>query len=160
VTRPSAPAALDSFDLGAIDQVSYVVRDLDASLPVYRALFGSFEVRETPPGVAWFRGREGTVRFKLAFGECGGLEIELVEPLEGSSPHVEHLARHGEGLQHLRFPTADLDAKRAEMESAGFVPVFAGAPSPAVKYVYLEYPEVLGSSMLELIQVNNTPEEH
>ena len=53
----------------------------------------------------------------------------------------------------------DLDAKRAAMEAAGLVPVFAGAPSPVVKHAHLEYPEVLGTSMLELIQVNNTPEE-
>ena len=34
--------------LGPVDQVSYVVADLERSLPRYEALYGPFEVGETP----------------------------------------------------------------------------------------------------------------
>jgi methylmalonyl-CoA/ethylmalonyl-CoA epimerase len=146
-------SALESFELGPMDQVSYVVRNIDDALPLYRALFGPFGAVVSSGGLATtFRGHAATPTLKLAFGNCGGIEIELVEPVDGESPHAEHLARHGEGLQHVRFAVDDLDAKQAEMEAAGFVPVFTGAPSPTVKFAYLEHPGLSGYSMIELIQ--------
>ena len=37
--------------------------------------------------------------------KMGSLEIELIQPLEGQSPHKEFLDSKGEGIHHIAFLT-------------------------------------------------------
>ncbi|MCH2184453.1 hypothetical protein MK280_01120, partial [Myxococcota bacterium] len=55
-----------ALDLGPIDQVGYVVHDLDASLPLYEALFGPFEIMDAPLDGVLFRGEEISCHLKIA----------------------------------------------------------------------------------------------
>ncbi len=147
----SNQSVAEEFGLGPIDQVSFVVRDLAAALPAYEALFGAFEVRPAHLETYTYRGRPaGPASLKLAFGRSGDLEIELVEVVSGEFPQVEHLQRHGEGLQHVRYKVEDLDAAQARMVGAGFTPVIEGR-SDAVRFSYLEHPDKLGHTMIELL---------
>ena len=41
------------------------------------------------------------------------MEIELIEVLEGETPHSEHLRDHGEGPQHIRFRIDGIEEKIA-----------------------------------------------
>jgi hypothetical protein len=91
------------------------------------------------------------VTLNLAFGKSGPLEVELVQVVEGESPSADHLAAHGEGLHHVRFPVPDLRATQAAMERENFVTTFEGG-SGGVLFAYLEPPE-LGTTFLELIQM-------
>jgi catechol 2,3-dioxygenase-like lactoylglutathione lyase family enzyme len=141
------------FGLGPVDQVSYVVADLDAALARYEALFGEFQVGEVALSDCVMRGRRADCRLKLAVNNEGPLEIELIQVLEGDTPHSEHLREHGEGLHHVRFRVADVDAKLAELEVEGFAPVFYKRFGPGVAFAYLEAPEALGSSVLELLEM-------
>jgi catechol 2,3-dioxygenase-like lactoylglutathione lyase family enzyme len=153
MTGTQAPAAdaLGSLGLGRIDQVSFVVRDLDASLPTYAALFGPFTVRMAGPSTMSLRGKPVSPTLRLAFAHQGDLEIELVEVVEGESPHAEHLATHGEGIHHVRYRVDDLARARAAMETAGFVVTFEGV-TPRARFAYLERPDVLGYTNVELLE--------
>ena len=85
------------FDLGPIDQVGYVVADLDKALPRFEALFGPFRrMDSTTPGTT-FRGRRSDVSLRMAFGRSGDIEIELIQPVsgEGSPPGVPRPRRRG-----------------------------------------------------------------
>jgi catechol 2,3-dioxygenase-like lactoylglutathione lyase family enzyme len=143
------------FDLGPMDQVAFVVRDMDAALPTYRALFGDFDVNVvalTPEEVR-YRGSPANATIAVALGSSGPLQIELIQPLDGDGPFGEHLRAHGEGLHHVRFPVADMATKMAELVSAGWTPVLEGHRRTGTHFVYLEAPELLGHALVELIQL-------
>jgi len=146
-------AISQAFDLGPIDQIGYVVRDVDEALPAYEAIFGPFDVGESPLPGCTIRGQEADCRLKLAVNRTGPVEIELIEVLEGETPHSEHLRAHGEGPHHVRFQVADLDAKLEAMEAAGFETVFYKRFGPTVAFAYVETPEALGRSVIELLQL-------
>ncbi len=141
------------FELGPIDQVAYVVEDLETSLPRYEALYGPFRVAESPLTECEYRGRQVDCHLRLATNQEGPLEIELIEVVEGDAPHREHLDAHGEGLHHVRFRVDDLDAKLAALEGAGFTTIFRKRFGPTVAFAYVEAPADAGRSVIELLQL-------
>ena len=151
----SDPAtALSGLGLGSPDQVSFAVADVPGAVSALRPLFGEFEIRESvlEPGSVMYRDREGAARLRLGICQAGAVEIELVEVLEGDWPTVEHIERHGPGLHHIRFLVDDLDAKSSRMQAAGFREVLRGVSPRGSRFAYLEAPEVLGRTMVELLQ--------
>lgn len=145
-------AFADRFELGPIDQVAYVVHDLDAALPAYEALFGPFEIMDAPLEGCRFRDREVACRMKIAFNRAHPVEIELIQVLEGETPHTEHLERHGEGLHHVRFVVDDLEDRCRALEAAGYATVFSKRFGPGLAFAYVETPPVLGASVIELFE--------
>jgi methylmalonyl-CoA/ethylmalonyl-CoA epimerase len=139
-------------DLGPIDQVGYVVHDLDASLPAYEALFGPFEIMDAPMEDCTFRGEQIACRLRIAMNRSGPIEIELIEVIEGETPHTEHLRRCGEGPHHVRFIVDDLDAKLVVLEAAGYRNVFQKRFGPGLAFAYVETPKALGPSLIELFE--------
>jgi methylmalonyl-CoA/ethylmalonyl-CoA epimerase len=134
-----------------------VVKDMEKAIKYFKALgVGPF-----PP----FLGGEGmsftgkTVHGKpvdydmdlrLARSELGGLEIELIQPLEGRSVYTEFLEEKGEGLHHLAFMVEDVDAEIADLEKTGFKVIQTGA-MPNTKWAYLDTDEPSGM-VIELCQ--------
>jgi len=139
--------------LGPIDQVSYVVDDMAASLPQYEAIYGLFEVGEAPMDNCAIRGSNTDCKLKVAVNRSGPVEVELIEVLEGDTPHSEHLRQHGEGLHHVRFRVSSLDEKLAELKEAGFDVVFEKRFGPSVAFAYLETPAAIGRSLIELLEM-------
>lgn len=148
-----------TLDLGPIDQVAYVVADLDAALPRYEALYGPFRVAEAPLRDCTIRGRTADCTLKLAVNSEGPVEIELIQVLEGETPHSEHLAAHGEGLHHVRFRVQGLEAKLEELAAAGYETVFYKRFGPGAAFAYLETPKPLGPSLIELLELPPGPTE-
>lgn len=140
--------------LGPIDQVAYVVADLERALPRYEALFGPFEVGTSPLPGCTIRGREADCVLRLAVNRSGPVEIELIQVLEGDTPHAEHLRAHGEGLHHVRFRVERLEPKLAELEAAGYRTVLRKRFGPTVAFAYVETPAELGSSLIELLELD------
>ena len=141
----------DRYGLGPIDQISFAVADVEEAATRYSAIFGPFEVVAVPKMDITWRGEPSTVTFKLGFGRSGGLEIELVQVVDGDSPAREHLENHGEGFNHVRFPVASLKEVRSAMEREGWVTIFSGG-SGVLSFAFLEPPSTLRSSIVELIQ--------
>ena len=65
----------DRFELGGVDQIGYVVADLETSMPHYEALFGPFQVYEAKLDGALFRGKEIDCKLKIATNNEGPIEI-------------------------------------------------------------------------------------
>lgn len=139
--------------LGPIDQVGYVVSDLEVSLPRYEALFGPFRVSEAELTGCDMRGESIDCRLKLAVQDSGPIEVELIQVLEGETPHSEHLRAHGEGPHHVRFRVDALDPMLASLGNAGFSCIFFKRFGPTVAFAYLEAPTELGSSVIELLEM-------
>ena len=147
------PTDFGRLGLGAIDQVAFVVKSLEESLPRYEAIFGPFESGEsriddyaTPDG-------EASCTLKLAVNRAAPIEVELIEVADGSTPHSEHLAKHGEGLHHVRFRVDSVDDTIAKLEGEGFRSVFRKRYGPTVAFAYLETPSDIGSWLVELLEM-------
>jgi methylmalonyl-CoA/ethylmalonyl-CoA epimerase len=138
--------------LGAIDQVAYVVEDLARALPHYEALYGPFQVSESPLSDVQCGDDTIDCVLKIAVNRSSPVEIELIQVLEGETPHAQHLREHGEGLHHVRFRVSGLEARLAALEQSGFRTTlfkrFEGAGN--VAFAYTQSPAGHTIELLEL----------
>ncbi len=143
----------ESLGLGPIDQVAYVVESLEASLPGYEAIFGPFQTMDSTLDDCTIRGKKSRCRLKLAMNGSSPVEIELIEVVEGETPHSEHLRQHGEGLHHIRFRVDTLEPKLEELNARGFDTLMYMRFSPEIAFAYLEPPAEVGGSVIELLEM-------
>ena len=148
-----ASDAAARFDLGEIDQVGYVVSDLEKAVPRFEALFGECTRMDSDTPGTTFRGKPSDVKLKLAFFRSGPLEIELIQPVSGAGPHQEFLDAGGEGAHHVRFRVSDLDAKLPELNAAGYETVWYHRFTPEIAWAYLQSPKSEGGGVFELLQM-------
>ncbi len=152
-TTGSLPTDLRELGLGPIDQVAYIVEDMDRAVPRYEALFGPFTVSEqTLPGCT-VRGETVDLKMKMAVSGASPVEIELIQPVAGESPWSEHLAAHGEGLHHVRFRLQGIDAKLDELTARGFETLLYKRFGPEVAFAYVETPAAFGGHIIELLEL-------
>jgi methylmalonyl-CoA/ethylmalonyl-CoA epimerase len=162
VTRPKgAPVTR----VGPIAHIGLVVKDCDKTAELYSQLFGiEFTIDDYDMSKGKFFNVDGQptkARFRAAFGQAGPVAIELVEVLEGETPHTRFLGQHGEGLQHLCFYVDDMQDTMARLGQAGLRPildyefetVYDGKRS-RIQEVYLSTNEVLGGTTIQLLQVD------
>jgi catechol 2,3-dioxygenase-like lactoylglutathione lyase family enzyme len=139
--------------LGPIEQVAYVVKDMDSATRRYAALFGPFVVSDQKLEGCSYRGRNADISLKMAVNNSSPVEIELLQPVEGSSPLSEHLETHGEGLHHVRFRVQRIDEKLDELRKRGFEPVLYKRFGPEVAFAYVETPPEFGGHVIELLEM-------
>jgi catechol 2,3-dioxygenase-like lactoylglutathione lyase family enzyme len=137
--------------LPPIDQVGYVVRDLEATLARYEPLFGPFTRMDSALTGPLYRGVPTDVHLRLAFGSAGSVEIEFIEVVSGASPHSEFLATGREGIHHVRYRVPDCDASIAALRGEGFEPIWYHDMGFA-KFAYLEHATRDGV-LIELLQM-------
>ncbi len=153
MSQDASPSAAE-LGLPPIDQVAWIVRDLDRALETFEPIFGAFTRMESALEGCDYRGRKADVSMRIAFGRSGPLEIELIEPVSGESPHFELLERYGEGVHHVRFRVDDLDPPREKLEALGFEVIWAHAmPAIATRWAYLEAPPERGGALIELLEM-------
>ena len=124
--------------LGKVNQVGFVVRDLDKAIAHYEPLFGPFQTMDAPDMEWDYRGRPETSSLRIAFGNSGDVEIELIEWVSGETPHKEFLEAGHEGMHHLRFIVEDLDAKLEDVKAAGYTPIWTKRFGEGLAAAYLE----------------------
>ena len=125
-------------ELPKLDQVGFVVRDLEAAMALYEPMFGPFSTMDPGPMTYDYRGKEEECNMRLAFGKSGDVEIELIEWVEGGCPHKEFLDAGHEGMHHMRFRIDDLDAKVAEAEKIGWRAIWTKRYGEGLAVAYLE----------------------
>ncbi len=144
--------------LPPVDQVAWIVHDLDRALETFAPMFGPFDVMEQTLTGTLYRGRPSDVSLRMAFGRSGPLEIELIEPVSGEGPHREMLDKHGEGVHHVRFRVIDLDQPVKRLEALGFRSVWSHEmPEVGARWAYLEAPEGSGGALVELVEFAEAP---
>jgi len=101
-----------------IHHINFIVRDLDAAIERYRALFGApISAPETLP-------QRGV---KLARFRLSGIWLVLVQPLDPSGQPAQYLEKHGEGF-FLMSCQVDNVLKAAEQASAHGINVLDSEP--------------------------------
>lgn len=120
------------FQVTAVNQVGFVVKDLDTAMAAYwRVGVGPWRVYTYGAPLVkdiTYRGKPGNWRFLIALAGLGaGFSLELIQPLSGESIYSEFLEKHGEGgIQHLGIVVDDLDRVVAEAQRAGYTVIQSG----------------------------------
>ena len=150
--------------LGKISHVGIVVEDAVKAAAFWERVFGvgpfSIDTYELDESTHFrFKGKPARARMKAAIAYSGDVFIELVEVLEGESPHTEFMREHGEGLQHVAFSVRDIDQVVAELEPEGMKPILdyrfvteQGGKRVQVQEVYLNSAEFAGGTTIQLIE--------
>ena len=133
-----------------IDQVGFVVREVDQAVASYAPAFGAFKVADAELREVDYRGRQVDCRLRIATARSGPVEIELIELVEGDAIYREFLEQGREGPHHVRFSIDDLDASVAAAGKVGLHPVFGKRFSPTVAFVYLE---ATAGMLFELLEI-------
>ena len=127
-----------------LDHVGIAVRSLDKALRPYVDGLGlSVDGTEEVAGE----------RVRVAFLPVGETRIELLEPTAEDSPIARFIQRRGEGIHHLCFQVADLEAALERLKKAG-VPLVdesprAGAGGSRIAFVH---PRGTGGVLIELTE--------
>jgi methylmalonyl-CoA/ethylmalonyl-CoA epimerase len=135
--------------LTRIDHIGIACRDLESKIGFYRETFGLVVVsRETnaEQGV-----REAMLQVA---GEASGRSyIQLLEPLGPDTPVARFLARRGEGLHHVGYGVADIQAALAELGGTGirFIDARPRHGSMGASIAFL-HPGDTGGALTELVQ--------
>lgn len=111
--------------LPPVSQIGIVVREMEGAVDHYSSAFGlgPFTVYEFAPDKHWYREEPSPVRLRMGKAMLGGIEVELLQPLDGKSDHREFLETRGEGLHHLGFNVADYDEVFGKFLEEGFEPL-------------------------------------
>jgi hypothetical protein len=108
---------------GSVIEIAHVVPDLDQAIAQFIDFWGAgpfFTSEMRFPHGHRYRGVEAPMAVDVGFAFCGGLLIELIQPLDGDrSVFGEALAARGPGFHHIvRRETFEDGAAR--YEKAGF----------------------------------------
>ena len=150
--------------LGPISHVGIVVEDAEKAAAFWERVFGigpfSIDIYELNESTNFkFKGEPAEARMKAAIAYSGKVFIELVEVMEGESPHTEFMREHGEGLQHVAFSVRDIRKVVADLEPEGMKPILdyqfeveQGGQRFLVQEVYLNSAEYIGGATIQLIE--------
>jgi methylmalonyl-CoA/ethylmalonyl-CoA epimerase len=148
-------------NIQAINQIGIVVRDLEKAVEHYwKDLgIGPWVFITLGPGVKKlaYHGEPCPHVVKAAMAQIGALQIELLEPVSGKSPHQDYLEQRGEGVQHLGIIVENLDQAAQEMKQLGYQEIMSAEgflPNGEGAAIYFDTQSNLGT-LLELIKLPN-----
>jgi methylmalonyl-CoA/ethylmalonyl-CoA epimerase len=128
-----------------IHHVAIAVNDLDAAIASFAGQYG-FEVLS--------RERIEDQGVDEAMIAVGGSHLQLLQPLDDASPVGRFLSRNGEGMHHVAFAVADIDAalehlKDMDIELIDSTPRIGGG-GHRIAFVH---PKALAGTLFELVEV-------
>ncbi|WP_176039815.1 VOC family protein [Burkholderia stabilis] len=126
--------------LGPIDQLGYVVADLDTSIARWRARhdLGPWTVFRNVRLDGRHLGEPVTVTMDVGLAYRGDLQIELIHVTNDSrSPYRDAHGQPLVGLHHVAWVVDDLDAALAQLTARGLRVVFE-AHNPSTRVAYLD----------------------
>lgn len=130
--------------MNKIDHLGVAVKDLDAQISLYQEQLGmAFEgIEEVPSQMV-----------RVAFFKVGDARIELLESTSPDGPIAKHIERRGEGIHHVAYEVADIDAAMAEARARGLQPL-SEEPRPGAHQtlVCFLHPKATGGVLTELVQ--------
>lgn len=127
-----------------IHHVGVAVADLDASIQLYRTVFGAELVQRAT------NEKEG---LEAAFLRLGDAELELMSPLRDDSPVGKFVAKRGPGLHHVAFAVPDIEKSLADARAAGLELI---DPEPRMGMhgtrIAFVHPKSVGGVLTELVE--------
>jgi len=128
-----------------IHHTALAVTDLDVALERFRELYG------VEPLYREFVESQGVEEAMIA---VGGSHVQLLQPLDRDTPVGRFIDRNGEGLHHIAFQVADIEAALSQLEQQGARLVDAkprtGGGGHRIAFVH---PEAFAGTLIELVEV-------
>ena len=127
-----------------IHHLAIAVNSIEDGLAIYEDALGlKCEHREDIPGQ----------KVKTAMLPVGDTRIELVQPMDPSSPVAKHLEKNGPGMHHLAFKVKDIQASLDKLAEQGMPLVHkegqAGVGGSLIAFLH---PKGTGGLLIELVQ--------
>ena len=133
--------------LGRLNHVGVATPDIEAATAFWRDVMGATAITEP------FDMPAQGVRVCFVDTPNGGTQIELLAPLDASSPITNFLARNPQGGQHhLAFEVPDIAQARAEFEAKSkriLGPTRIGAHGTPVFFVH---PRDMNGTLTEIME--------
>ena len=145
---------------GPIIQTAWVVPDIAATEEHLTALTGIAKWTRLPdirfgPDSCTYRGAPADFVAHISMAYVGEMQLELIQPVTGTSIYSEFLEATGGGLHHLCWEVEDLDAALATAAAAGMAAVQTGdMAGGAIRFAYLDG-AAHGVPYVELAQLND-----
>lgn len=132
-----------------LEHIGIAVQDAGAVAALFETLLGVLPYKQE--AVA----REGVQTHFLATTSA---KLELLESLGSASPIAGFLEKRGEGLHHLAFEVADVEATFARLQQRGFQ-LLGEAPRPGAdgKRIFFVHPKQTHGVLVEFCQSVPTP---
>jgi hypothetical protein len=141
-----------------IQQISLVVKNSRATaqrfwdeLGIGPWMFYRLDPANTPEMM--LRGTPVEHSFLAAVASVGGVELELIEPLDGESIYAEHLRERGEGLHHIAIHSGDAGRAIRHLANLGYGELQSGKTLGVGRYSYFDTEKRLGC-ILELGEIS------
>jgi methylmalonyl-CoA/ethylmalonyl-CoA epimerase len=131
-----------------IHHVGLAVADLPAAVAHYEQRFGArVEAEERLDD-------QGVAAAALVLGQG---RVELLAPLGEDTPVGRFLAKRGEGMHHVAYAVADLEAELAALAAAGATLIDERPRAGLYGAVAFIHPEAMRGVLTELVQPRDDP---
>jgi methylmalonyl-CoA epimerase len=143
---PAVPGGIRK--LGRVHHVAVVVRDIEASLRLWRDTLG-LPVELVLP--------IEHDRVTIAFLPVGESKIELVQPTDDTTGVARFLASKGEGFHHVCFEVGNISEALMRLEMDGIELIDSAARKGAEGPVAFLHPRSCQGVLVELIEARGGP---
>ena len=127
-----------------IEHIGIAVKDLAISVPLFEKLLNSscYKTEQVE-----------TEKVNTAFFKTGETKIELLESTDPNGVIAKFIERKGEGLHHIAFDVADIQAEMKRLQNEGFI-LLNEEPKPGAdnKLVCFLHPKGTNGVLIELCQ--------
>jgi methylmalonyl-CoA epimerase len=96
--------------LTRIDHVAIIVKDAEAALKNYEAMFG-FKAKERMEGPSG--------EFLSIQASAGDINLEFLQPLKSGTSFMRFLEERGGGLHHISYVTSDIAKELKDLKKLG-----------------------------------------
>jgi catechol 2,3-dioxygenase-like lactoylglutathione lyase family enzyme len=141
--------------LGAY-QIGIIVADIHKAMAFFKDKLGvpEFLYIEKPDlQDETYLGKPAPLRLQQAFGWCGDMQVELIQPIAGVSTYSKFLDHNPQGgIHHYGIEVADYAQGVKEMEAAGFTLV-QGGRHHETRFAYFDTTGTIGT-LTELVYLH------
>lgn len=125
-----------------IEHIGIAVESLERSVPLFESLLDTPCYKTEPVE---------TEQVITAFFKKGETKVELLESSDPSGVIARYLEKKGEGIHHIAFEVADIEAEMKRLSLLGFV-LLNDAPKPGAdnKLVCFLHPKTTNGILIEL----------
>ena len=127
-----------------VEHIGIAVRNLAASVPLFEKLLNS---------PCYKTEAVDSEKVMTAFFQTGETKIELLESTDPEGVIARFIEKKGEGLHHIAFDVADIEAEMERLKNEGFV-LLNEKPKPGAdnKLVCFLHPKGTNGVLIELCQ--------
>lgn len=127
-----------------VEHIGIAVKSLDVSIPLFEKLLNS---------LCYKTEMVESEKVNTAFFKTGETKVELLESFDPDGVIARFIEKKGEGLHHIAFEVADIEAEMERLKKEGFV-LLNKAPKQGAdnKLVCFLHPKETNGVLIELCQ--------